>query len=264
MKQLILFFLIHLFLSINSYGQSDTIILKIHPVVGDTLDAKENLKYKILNVESESFLYAVFVLIGGDAKVLVTYDDKSEQIDYSSEKVLQATIHVDNMLFSASDLKIENNDNGKSAKLKIVYKTRDKRIRKHSRIRFQLHDTDAMEITGKKTEAGLILGKLKKVNDNEEPSIIVKLQQKGRPRINIPLSNIKMIRFNTPTENVLLKILSVEYLIISFFTTKASFSEPDPVVMSIAAVTGYTGISSLIKGNKRYDIGINSKFEIFY
>lgn len=71
-----------------------------------------------------------------------------------------------------------------------------------------------------------------------------------------------MIRFNTPTENILYKAVSVSYLTLFFFTTKASFS--DPRLIPIAVATGIIGVKPLIKGNKKYDIDINSRFEIFY
>ena len=71
-----------------------------------------------------------------------------------------------------------------------------------------------------------------------------------------------MIRFNTPTENILYKAVSVSYLTLCFFTTKASFS--DPGLIPIAVATVIIGVKPLIKGNKKYDIDINSRFEIFY
>lgn len=263
MKLHILFVVISLWFTSNSFCQTDTIVLSIHPIIGDTLEAKENLRYKILNDNSESFKYAIFVLIKDSVKVLLAYDDDSHKvIDYSIEKVIKDGARIDNIQNMTSGVQIENKKNNKSAKLRVVYNERKKRIRRHSRIRFILYDTDAIQLSGKYAESGLVLAKLIEVHDTREPSITVKLQRKGRPRINIPLSSIKMMRFNTPTENILLKVISVSFLTICVFTTKASFSDPE--VIPIAVISGIIGVKPLIKGNKRYKIGLNSRFEIFY
>lgn len=263
MKLPILFVLISLCFVNNIFSQSDTVAINIHPIIGDTLDATENFRYKIFNEDSESFEYAVIVLIDGNVKAILNFENDSVKvIDYSIEKVMQIGTHIDNTSYITSDIQIENKDLNKSAKLRIVYNERKKRIRKHSRIRFILYNADASLFSDKNTESELVLAKLIQVNDTKEPSINVKLQQKGKPRITIPLSNIKMIRFNTPTENILNKVLSVTYFTICFFTTKASFS--DPAIIPIAVASGVIGVLPFIKGNKRYDIGINSRFEIFY
>lgn len=208
MKLPVLFILISLCFVNNTLGQSDTIAITVHPIIGDTLDATENYRYTIFNEDSESFKYAVFVLIEDSVKAILNFDNDSiKVIDFSVEEVMQIGTQIDKNLYIISDVQIENKDNNKSAKLRIVYNERNKRIRKHSRIRFILYDIDAKLLSGKHTESGLVLAKLIKVNDTKEPSITVKLQQKGRPKITIPLTSIKMIRFNTPTETYFIKHL---------------------------------------------------------
>lgn len=263
MKLPVLLILFAICLNNNCIGQTDTIVLKIHPIVGDTIDAKENQRYKIFSENSVSFKYAIVVLVKNNIKAILTYENDSIQVlDYSIDRVMQDGAQIDKIRNMSSDVQIEKKENNKSAKLRVVYNEKNKRIRRHSRIRFILYETDAIKIAGKYSESGLVLAKLKNVNNTKEPSITVKLQQKGRPKIIIPLSSIKMIRFNTPTENVLFKVVSVSYLTVCFFTTKASFS--DPGVIPIAVATGIIGVLPILKGNKRYDIGINSRFEIFY
>ncbi|MCO5263783.1 MAG: hypothetical protein M9901_12985 [Lentimicrobium sp.] len=263
MKQSILLILLVFSLITNSFGQTDTIVLKIHPIIGDTIDAIENHRYKLFNENPVSFRYAVVVKIKNNVKAFLTYENDSIKVlDYSIEQVIQDGTQIDRIRNVSSDVQIENKENKKSAKLRVVYNDRNKRIRRHGRIRLVLYNTEATELQSKYAKEGLILAKLIQVNDTGEPSILVKLQQKGRPKISIPLINIKMIRFNTPTENILYKVVSVSYLTLCFFTTKASFS--DPGVIPIAVATGIIGVKPLIKGNKRYDIGINSRFEIFY
>ena len=263
MKQPILFILLALYLINNSFGQTDTIVLKIHPIIGDTIDAIENHRYKLFNENPASFRYAVVVKIKNELKAILTYENDSVKVlDYSIEQVIQDGAQINRIRNMVSDVQIEHKENNKSAKLRVVYHDRNKRIRKYGRIRLVLDDTDAIKLQSKYAKEGLILAKLIRVNDIGDPGIVVRLQQKGRPKISIPLSNIKMIRFNTPTENVLYKVISASYLTICFFTTKASFS--DPGVIPIAVASGIIGVKPLIKGNKRYDIGINSRFEIFY
>lgn len=245
------------------FSQEDIVLLQIHQFIGDTLDAEENRRFQILNENSESFQYAIFALIEDNVKVIINYEKGNQrQINYSIDRIMQDNQKVDRILNAVPQVQLEDNNSNRSAKLRIIYKNgRNKRIRKFSRIRLMLKDTYASDIA-KKTESGLILAKLIKVHDGTEPSITIKLQQKGRPRINIPLNNIEMIRFNTPTENILLKALSVSYLTICFFTTKSSFSDSNHI--PIAIVSGIIGVKPLLKGNKRYEIGSNSQFEIFH
>lgn len=265
MKRFILYFLITLFAVINTFGQSDTTIIKIHSVIGDTLESVENQRFNILSEEADSMKYAVFVIVKGEVKAILTNNDNTKTIiGYSLQKVLEDGAQVDKILSMKSDVNVAKKKENRLAKLRVIYKGRKKRIRRYGRIRLKLYDTDVSLVSGKYAESGLILAKLLKVTDAKVPSITVKLQHGTRPRVNIPLSNIKMIRFNTPTEAVLFKIISVGYLSISFLTGRAAIVRDDPGLIPISVVSGIIGLKPLLKGNKKYDIGVNSRFEIFY
>jgi hypothetical protein len=67
----------------------------------------------------------------------------------------------------SSDVQIENIENKKSAKLRVVYNDRNIRIRRHGRIRLVLYDTEATELQSKYAKEGLILAKLIQVNDTQ-------------------------------------------------------------------------------------------------
>lgn len=168
MKQSILLILLVLSLINNSFGQTDTIVLKIHPIIGDTIDAIENQRYRLFTENSESFRYAVVVKIKNNVKAFLTYENDSIKVlDYSIEQVIQDGTQIDRIWNVSSDVQIENIENKKSAKLRVVYNDRNIRIRRHGRIRLVLYDTEATELQSKYAKEGLILAKLIQVNDTQ-------------------------------------------------------------------------------------------------
>jgi hypothetical protein len=267
MKRTIYFVLATLFFTCHSFAQSDSTIIKIHPIIGDTLDSFENDRYKIIDDRFDPLEYAIFYIKDGKTKAQYKYYDNSSKIvDYSLEKLMEGGARIDLIVNreAKSYLKVENKKGkkNKSAKLRIVYNSKKIRIRKHSDIRIVLHEKDETLLSSKNIDSGLIIAKLIAINDYKDPCITIKLQRKGNHRVTIPLCNIKMVRFYTPTENISNKILIVGGLTTCFFSTLASINEPKNI--PLAAISGFIGFKPLIKGNKKYEIGENARFEIYY
>lgn len=267
MKRTIYFVLATLFFTCHSLAQSDSTIIKIHPIIGDTLDSFENDRYKIIDDRFDPLEYAIFYIKDGKTKARYNYYDNSSKIvDYSLEKLMEGGASIDLIVTreAKSYLKVENNEvnKNKSAKLRIVSNSKIIRIRKNRNIRFVLHEKDENLLTSKHNDSGLITAKLLAINDYKDPSITIRLERKGNHRIVIPLYNIKMVRSCTPTENVFNKILIVGGLTTCFFATLVSIDEPETI--PLAAISGFIGFRSLIKGNKKYEIGENARFEIYY
>jgi hypothetical protein len=96
MEQSILLILLVLSLINNSFGQTDTIVLKIHLIIGNTIDAIENQRYRLFTENSESFRYAVVVKIKNNVKAFLTYENDSIKVlDYSIEQVIQDGTQID-------------------------------------------------------------------------------------------------------------------------------------------------------------------------
>lgn len=74
-----------------SLAQETETIIRIHKIVGDTIDREEKLRLKVFpNIRNENYQFAVCILENDSMKLKVTYSDSSEtKFPYSSALLLE-------------------------------------------------------------------------------------------------------------------------------------------------------------------------------
>lgn len=247
-------------LRFNSYCQSDTTIISIHKVVGDTLDAAENQRFGLFK---ESFDYAIYADINNKCKVLMHFPNDSMKVtDYSFDAAIVDGMNVSDVLESGDAITYVSEHSGEKAKLRIVTKEKTKRLRKGRRIVLEFKSDEYNIFKERFNQDNLVRTRLLAIHGGEEPSILVKIRKKGKPKVEIPLSNIKSIRNYTEKEHQGALASSVVNLAFFPFTTIASFFVPYAIPLAI--INGYSGFKPIFRGNRVYHLGSNAELEIYY
>ncbi len=72
-------------------AQNNITILKVHPIIGDTLDEEENIKYNLFeNYTTDQFMYAVYKMENNKIDVVLKLKNgETITIPYSPEKILK-------------------------------------------------------------------------------------------------------------------------------------------------------------------------------
>lgn len=170
----------------------DTVVFKIHSFVGDTIDTYENNYYNLFaQYPPGQFQFAQYKKINSKTFVFITLKDSSViEVAYTLDKLLNDIKTIESKgVLSYSPLSETTNsaetilylDNGKVKK----------KVKKGRRVWLKTYSN--VELMNGLVDNGYTYVKMIRNDDEDSNFLTFKVIRKGKPQINIPLSDIKSI-----------------------------------------------------------------------
>lgn len=246
-----LFPILFLLVGYATPAQLDTVLLQIHPSVGDTLDAYENYRFQIVTTVAQRDFKSARYLKVGDEIILQIDLLNNEQLEYpKTEAIMQEEYLQIDSIINKDDRRKSSGDKP-SRKLYVQSKTRQIRLKNGRKIMLAYEDE-----TG---EVQWFKVKIKEVVDQADPVIKVKNLSKNGSYSVIALEDIRKIqKYSAREYNGVIgsSVVSMLFGVYGLFEVK-QYPESIPGIILLEAY----GVFMLTKGNPKFDLQNGASFE---
>lgn len=259
-----------LFVLTSLKSQTDTIVVKVHPLIGDTIDINEQKRFKLLsNASLENFQFGQYLMIRGKLYACITRSDKTTDIIlYTPEAIIAEGENINILLSKQASISNSSEQNRRNVFLQLSYKNKRKKLKIGRTINVLLNDEENINYQKKKLSSfdnRFLRIKILEIKDGLNPYIIALVKGRAKSRVEITLSNIRVITNYTANGYLLRGGLALAFTPLATTLTLYSLSDQDTYpLFAFGLSIFYFSFKPVVKDNKVYDLNYDSYLEIIY